>query len=635
LYGKVIAIAAHVEALFMSRFAAILLLVLLAVAVQAAESSPADDLVNLPSLTGLTGLVRVPTADIMPETMMRLGYNWSRGEMGPDMGGVSTYLIGIGALPGVEGSLTMGQYSQAHDFTVHGKVAVLRERGPWPAVAVGFSDLKRTQKPGTMTKFVVATRHFGDRAAVTLGAAAGNNNGPWAGASYRLGRALVLEGEYDGRRVNEGLAVRLPRDSMLRLQNIRDGVTASVSTQFNLTAPPPLPCPAPVAAPVAGDVNAAQQAVIALGLERVRVTQEAEGRLAARYENRRYTLNDRDSLCAVYAALADHAPASTRTLAATITHRGIPVLSVATGLDAFRQYRAGTLAGPAFARQLVTTTLPSAPTGSVVADSGTDNPLYGRADLLFGPGLLTQVGTDDVTLALGVFGRGELVVPVAKGAVIDARVSYPLGGPLVREVPKRLENDRLVAALAFRATPRVVGQVFGGKFPDDYRGAGAEAAMPVGSRGLLHVTVSRLRHIDWERTTGLAEYTTLLPASNTQVRYYLGRFLEGDTGGGIDITRFFNEYQIGIGIRDTTNGRLAHVRISVPLSPRRQPHAPSSLRLRTVDFYDYRVRSIITGRNYLTQAQVTGNELSTGVDLVDTLFNRARDLPAAGEAYWR
>ena len=239
------------------------------------------------------------------------------------------------------------------------------------------------------------------------------------------------------------------------------------------------------------------------------------------------------------------------------------------------------------------------------------------------------MGTETTTLQLGWYSRPQIRLPLGRGLLAEGRWSYPVAGPLVRDEAKRLTTDRAVLAYAARPFRGCLGQVFAGRFPQQRQGVAVELVKPRGGRGLWHGVWAALEHEDnGQRPYLLAEYWHLLPQWDTQVRAFGGRFLDDDSGWGLDVIRYFNEVQFGVGVRDTDFSRRAEVRLVVPLGPRRQPRRPSTVRLRTADWLDYRHRSIIRGPNYVPLASITANELFLGPDLIDRFLNRNRHLPA-------
>jgi len=599
------------------------------------------------SLSGLTGLIRVPTAEVLPDGALRLGYNAFDDVESTGLGGTVVYNVGLGFLPGVEGVLGMGNATLGQDLTVHGKWQVHARDGRWPAIALGVVDLKRTggDPYDEPTAFAVATQRYDrDLLALTLGAAGGSgHSGVLAGASYRVLPGVEVQAEYDTARVNAGVAVRAVKGLWLRAADTDIGSVFSASYQFSL-APEEHPAPVatteeigPSALSPADTVAVAQQALVELGMEYVRVTlahTTSGDLLHAYYENRRYTLDQADGMRAVLIALARLAPASVDTLELTLLERDVPVVTLQTPADAYRRYMAGKEDIDAFRAQLRVELLParSAP-ATVLATTPTANSAAGHTDLLIGPGVLNTLGTDFGSFDYGLTIRPEVAVPIRKGLLADSRWTYPVAGELVKDEPRALKQDRLLVGYLLRPTEKVIAQGVAGRFTPEYDGAAVEAAMPVGEKGLLHGVAASLKDTgdDAHRTYLLGEYWRVFPELRAQARLFGGKFVEGDSGWGVDMLRFFGNLQIGIGFRDTDRSNILEAHADIPLSPSRQPQRPATLRLRTPDYLNYRLRSVLTSQNQssndLDLAATTANELPLGFDLVNTVLDYNRLLP--------
>ena len=238
--------------------------------------------------------------------------------------------------------------------------------------------------------------------------------------------------------------------------------------------------------------------------------------------------------------------------------------------------------------------------------------------------------------SLGWLCRLELVLPLGRGLQANVRWSYPLGGPLVRDDPSRFDNDRAVLAYAFKPRRGFLAQVVGGRFPSRYvtsrqpvkrEGVAVELAKPYGKRGLLRGVWADLSgDIPGQGPYYVGEYWHLLPSWDTQVRILSGRFLGTDRGFGVDVTRYFGELQLGVGVRSTGAGERAEVKVAIPLSSRRQPQGPSTLRVRLPDRFEHTKRSLLNDPNLIVQAQLLANELIIGPDLIQGYLNQNRIL---------
>ncbi|MBM3494959.1 MAG: YjbH domain-containing protein, partial [Armatimonadetes bacterium] len=376
-------------------------------------------------------------------------------------------------------------------------------------------------------------------------------------------------------------------------------------------------------------------ALVESGLEdvQVTVTHIGEGKeLAVAYEDRCYTVNQLDGLPDVLRTMAEHAPPETEALAVMLRRRGLVMAEYRVPVEAYRRYVEGKMTGPEFARAAEITALPK--TNEMRGPQQTTdiaNLSVGHTDIVVSPGIRNVIGTEVGAFRVGVLGRVEAVTQLGRGLQSQARWVYPLGGELVAEDAPRLRNDRYLLSYAFVPKPGTLAQIIAGKFPGDTDGLVLEVLHPLTKRIVLHGVAGRAeserlgKQLYW-----IAECWYMIPKWKTQIRLLGGRFLSADTGIGIDLIRSFGAVELGIGVRDTSTSRVVEARISMPLSPRKQPQAPSRVRIRLADYYDHSLRSVIKGVNYLYLENVTARELVLGPDLRETFLSRYRLLPDSG-----
>lgn len=570
----------------------------------------------------------MPTAESLPDGGARLFTTptWHRDCVSPSVGGQSCAGVATGFLPRLELALTLGDWSQGYDAALHAKVQARREQNGWPALSVGVLDLHR--EGASATAFVAATKRLaGGRLALSLGGAQGGTAGIFGGASYQVGSVLRLMGEYDTRRLNYGAALFPARQIFLRAAQCDVGTLYTGGVQFDLNWPSQRP---PAAAPAAGAAlspsdaaESVRQDLVALGFEDVRVA-AGDGRLTAAFDNRVYTLNDRDAVAAALPVLGEHAPAGTRELCVRLQHRGIAVMEAQVPADACRDYAAGRIGRDAFTRRIRTRL---APAGGIAGAAA--NPSVLHADLMLGVGLDTEIASERYFFGTGWHARPEVSLPLGRGLLANARWSYPVGGVLAAGQPRRFSTDRMVAGWAVQPASGILAQAVGGRFPGGYVGAGLEVAAPAGRYGLIRGIWGSFDDTAGNRHAGcaLGEYWHSLPAWDARVRLYGGRFLKGDDGAGVDLLRDFGEVEVGVGMASTSRGRALLTRLVLPLGPRRQTARPGALRVRPADIMDYRQRSSLAqaGFNDYRVPAATANELNLGgVGLIESMLNRAR-----------
>lgn len=597
-----------------------------------------------PTLSGLTGLIRVPTTETLPDGVARIGWN-SQNTMSTSLGGSTTYHASVGFLPRVELATGVGDKDLNFDFLGNAKMRLCDETGKRPAVAFGVMEIKRTQPSGIEpTAFLLASyRGLHDRAQVTAGFAGGGNTGVLAGASYQIGSCLQMQGEYDTHRFNYALAIQPLEGLTIRAANLDIGTTLTASYQFGIRLPSAASERKRVAAPVepviptVDPLTAVQRSLVELGLEDVQVMLVPAGdypELVMAYEDRRFTVNTLDGVMTVLAQVDAQAPVGIETYTIVLKRRGLVIERIATNVALFRQYVAGETTQQEFLRQLAVEILPSqALPATPSASTRIANRPYGHTDLIVGPGITSQIGTENAVVRAGVYARPEIVLPVVGGLAANARWSYPIGGELTEGVPKSFATDRATLAYAFRPGFGMLAQAHAGRLAPQRDGGVLEIARPLGDAAMGHGVIGIVNHTtdDTRRLYAVGEYWRILPY-DLQLRVVGGQFLEGDRGVGADIIRFYGDTQISLGLRATGNRRLIEAHVVVPLSPREQPQRPSLLRVRTPDYLDYRLRSIIAGQgqgNFLDEAELMTSELTLGTDLLETFFDRNRLLPAS------
>jgi hypothetical protein len=590
------------------------------------------------TVTGLTGMIRVPNAIVLRDDRARLTWTPPMRNWDPSIGARSSFALGIGLTPRSEIAITLGPASHDFDLEGHAKLQILSASGLMPSVAIGTTDVARNGPRGS-TGFVVASWPLlGDQALVTLGGAFGGNKGLLGGVQYRIGPIFELQAEYDTLRFNVGAVARLGDRVFARVADLSTGTTFSLgySGPLSYLGARPLVQAGQSRNDAAVDAMERIKAALASsGLEdvQVTVTHMGEGReLAVAYEDRCYTINQLDGLPEVLRTMAENAPESTTALAVMLRRRGLVMAEYRIPLESYRQYTEGRMPAREFAKSAEITALPK--TSEMRGpQQATDiaNPSFGHTDIVISPGVRNVIGTEVGAFRIGVLGRVEAVTQLGRGLQAQMRGVYPIGGELVAEEPRRWKTDRWLISYAFVPRPGWLAQIIAGRFPGSNDGVVLEALHPIARQIVGRAIVGKIDNDRLgKRLYALGEVWYLIPQWKAQVRLVGGRFLSRDTGIGIDLIRSFGSVDVGIGVRDTSTSRLVELRLSAPLSPRKQPQAPGRYRVRLADYYEHSLRSVIEGVNYLYLESVTARELSLGPDLRDTFLSRYRLLPDSG-----
>ena len=599
------------------------------------------------TFTGVSGLIRVPEAGVIPEGDVRLSVTPApSGGESPMPGGASNDAITLGIARNTELSISLGEARFGHDITVHGKIDLARETDNRPGVSVGVLDLRRTNLDLGPTYFAVASKHFaGGRGEATLGMAAGEHSGVLAGLSLRPVPWLELQGEYDTDRLNYGAALLLGDRFAARVANVDVGTAYTFSYQFPVAFPgaPAKPALGADLGPGTAEGERActslvQEELVRMGLENVQAEIRPLGSqrtLCVAFDNRRYTLNDYDAVAAVLPVAARLADPDVEQVVVRVQKRGLATADLVCPLEDYRQYARGEMTAREFASRVKVERMPGMHhTDVTTSPTGVANPPWLRMDLTLAPGLVTEAATETATLLTGWSLEPGAQVLLWKGLEAQARWRVPVAGPLVADRRGDVITDEALLAYAIRPGRGFIIQGLGGRFSDrtfqHWDGYGAEVAVPVGENGLFHATAVRLDNEELGTTNyAIADFWYQVPDSPLQVRVLGGQFLYEDQGWGVDLIRYDRELELALGVRHTGANDVMEVRVSFPLSPRRQPQAPGRVRARLADYWPYNSRSLLAERNYVFLAQRTGKELSIGPNLVSSFFNRNR-LSAGG-----
>jgi hypothetical protein len=637
------------------------------------------------SRSGATGLIRVPTAGVTPDGEVQGATFGVPGNLDlRRLGNTARYAFNAGVLPGLEVGVTIGNDEQLRDLTANAKLQVVRETRGRPALSIGIAEilkLERSYGVRSPTYYGVLSKQLLKGSTnVSVGLLRDGSTlkiRPFGGLEVGVTRQVSALVEYDSRQVNYGVRASMLRNRLqISAQHLDGGWTYQAGFRFPLsskgkTTPTQssnvvLPHVGSGASDAAA-ANTIQKRLIGLGLENVAVrirrasaesattlttpsTTDALGASASTrigtvlelsYENRTFAHNEVDALANVLATAAVLTPDQIDSVSVEIKRSDIGVLYVACALPEYRRFMNGEIDESTFASSVSVTNTRSY-TGStgegavesrvtaatVTADTGRDNSSFGHADVYLRPGLQTQIATETFQLGVGLDLEPELDLPLARGLNLTGRANIPLVGPLRGE---ETGYDRLALNYSFKPTKSLLTRAHLGRFPQRRDGLLIETLWrPENGRFLARTALGLLdRRSGGPRTTGdqkptfVAEARYYFPQLDLSARVSGGRFLEGDKGLAFGVVRRFGDTEIGFEIRDTDIGRAALVTLGIPLGPNRVSR-PGTFRLRSPDFLDYRLRTLLQRPNLVSVANATGNELSTGADLTRSLLDRDR-----------
>ncbi|MGI6037751.1 MAG: YjbH domain-containing protein [Limnochordia bacterium] len=156
----------------------------------------------LASNRGSTGLINIPTADVIGQNALSIGYN--------QFGKLGIASLNYGFLPNLEvGAATINPNKGSNELLGHVKLQLNDEERDFPAVAVGLEG---------DNYYVAASKHISGGLRGHIGLGSGRFDGVFFGASLVLNPVRIstdssswslpvttLQAEYDGQRPNIGL----------------------------------------------------------------------------------------------------------------------------------------------------------------------------------------------------------------------------------------------------------------------------------------------------------------------------------------------------------------------------------------------------------------------------------------------
>ena len=601
-------------------------------------AAQADLMTRDPSgLSGLTSLIHVPTAGILPVGVADLTFdNAITRRFGQNVFYQRNGFLSIGLLPrltvmarGVVArdsvrlgipSIRGGRYEK-RDLSIGAQFLLFEEVSWAPSVAIGMVDPKTGSAAVNFTGyFLVASKSLFGRSRLTAGYGWGPKaeaDGVFGGLEVRLGAWATGMGEYDGDSWNGGLrltplagvADRIgfhPRIDIVQRQG--EGTSYAIGARIALGGSPERlrrrPAITRAENPVRASTNPSDPTWAAtvttaelgeIGFEDVLVSFEGspgEETLAVEYENRRFRGNEWDALGIVMGVASRNAHGSVRHVRVTIRRVNVPVLTVTTELEAFRAFIDGTLSERDFAAQLHFGASPNARSGNegVRAHSSAF-----KVDVFLRPGLqstlLTEFGVADARLWF----LPDMYLRLGRGFVLNGRVAVDAGQtggfltPLFEDLTGRLLLHKVLPLRIGSASVSGLTQFSGGMFSEGAYGIANQVDMSLsGGRVSLGSTLAAfgpsLREID--SGVALGNIRVRYPEWDLTARLDAGLFRRGDGGAAVELSRFFGESEIGFFSKFTNFGSAAGIRVSVPLSPKRELR-PSRLRPRLPDVFSH------------------------------------------------
>lgn len=562
-----------------------------------------DSPFNNASNWGGTGLLEIPTARVLGDGIVRLGYAEARP--------YRWYTGAMGVLPGMEVSGRFTEitnidsglgpsYGANKDKALDLKYQLLPETRWFPALAIGLHDFHGTRL--FEAQYLAVSRQFFSLD-VTLGIGNKRLSGQaklpftddyaiWGGVEWALNRHFHLLAEYNpidyktdisgARGVPEG--ADLPLNFGLRWKMLPgidlglsyqrgDQIGFMTHVQLELGKPlipkrpdPPWWTPMDSTPFAARDIHALleaiRKAIEDAGFKDVAASTDQQN-LTAEFENTKY-ISNRQAAGRVLRILHFHAPSDTRSLEVILKRRQIPLLKVSATPDQLEAYLMGKVSEEDFNEMLSAELIDGTETASrpnLVRVEGTEK-------LRYQLGLKPMLDTffNDPS---GVFRARVGIEPYAiahpwKGGSAIAHADLPFYSniessnvPADRAVRsdswRYLDDDpsfeRLMFDQTLRFTKRIFGRVSVGYLEDMYAGVGGEILAFLGAGGLAvgiegdwvqkREPGSSLAFEDLKSHTILGNVFYKIPFIQTTVQAQYGRFLAGDIGWRFQVEREF------------------------------------------------------------------------------------------------
>lgn len=588
-------------------------------------SAARRDRMTAPSFTGGPGLFEVPTATMLPDGDIAVAYSRAKLLDAPQpLRWQNNGFFTVAFLPRLtltaRGSVRhTGTADDIYnrDESANAQLLLLDENARRPALAVGMHDVSGANALYP-AKYATLTKSIAGRLRLTAGYGSGMSllDGPFGGIEVAPCPWVTLIAEHDGRQRSAGVRLH-PFPSLAGRLGVRPTLDASwlgdqgfvAGVGVRIAAGPathhrPLPAKRADAAAsgafgpstIALERAAAgvRDSLVAAGLENVRVLPIEGGVLEVQYENRRWLLDDMDGFGVVLGIVAAGVPGDVQRVRVTIRKVDVPVLMVTTALAPWRAF----LLDPRLERHFVDQLEIDVPPAARARMEGAPTNLsWLRVDLSARPRvetlLLSELGAFETRVSV----LPEVSAPLGRGLVVTARRSIP-----VAQSARFLNDldeagaDRLLVHAAARLPDGLlphgaigIAQVSIGRLGQRQVGAHWDQNVVLrGGRWSMGLTgtvygdaASRIK-----RSYGFGTVRWRRPQQEIATALSVGVFRFGDVGAVADVSRRFGLAEVGFILRATDLASQAGLRITVPLSPRRQLR-PQAVRVLLPDFFEH------------------------------------------------
>jgi len=347
--------------------------------------------------------------------------------------------------------------------------------------------------------------------------------------------------------------------------------------------------------------------LFANGLERVRAG--VDGRdLIVEYENHRYNQNEADALGIVLGVASVNAPAGIERIRAVIRKDGLVIGELTIDRAAYARFLADGTPGT-LASTMTMRTRPDYDANSVAWHG--DEHRHGLTRIEIKPIMNYLYGTEygklDASIGANVVGY----VPLWQGAELVASYVAPFYHTANMDAGRVFSQYRLHAGLAdaalaqsFWIAPGVLNVLAVGRF--DFHNVGAENETTVFVPGRPDLVRLRLAYLRQEpgneslprEVNAALTYRWVQPAWKLWVEAGAARFVGGDKGPLITVTRWFDDVSFSVYAEHSGQGSYVGAAISFPLTPR-QGMKPGMTQIGGADQFSLDFATRVGGTNYV------------------------------------
>ncbi|MBI4822136.1 MAG: YjbH domain-containing protein [Deltaproteobacteria bacterium] len=607
---------------------------------------------------GVPGVLDVPAATTVPSGAVDLGFSLQRDlDLFPTIERQGSFVFALGFFDFLtiagRGVKAEGPGEDLRDLSASIHARVLKEGEYWPSVALGMIDAGG----GAVkfhAKYLTVSKSAFDLLRATVGYGTGTLEGFFAGLEVVPLEYVSLLADYDGQGVNAGLrlfpvprsveAYGVPRPSFDVAYDAKDDeVTWQLGLRYVLGEPKFVaqrqsrdrhryagPEPRPDF-DVRADSLELAASLVDEGFENVSVeVHRTQHGFAERIlvENRRFNRDAIDGLGVVAAKALQTLSPPFDEIWIVAVEGNLQVAEIRMRLGDLRDFLNDVLPADSFAERVWVTNAVSRPADPPIFRTEPAQRSWLKLDVFLRPGIETLTLTE-----VGIFDYRLFALPNARmqlwaGADLDARLRVPLyqsdrifGGLGTTELDRVLLHQAFAVPLDLP----VFGQLSVGRFDADWLGLQGELLASLFDGPLsLRATVARVgREPDQlTRTTALFEASGHYAPWGGYLSASGGLFLDGDAGARVTLGRFFGSTEIAAYFRSTTNGNLAGLAISLPLTTGVEL-APWRVRPRLPDVFSYSIgTTVATDKNYINP--MIGRSLQTDHDLGRIYFERDR-----------